>query len=238
MPFSSSATITFVKRQVRLTKSAWSGARLADGYPLLFGALLDEARGLSPDAAPDYRAWEEGFSALVNTALLTPGDVSISFSPSSDPESASDSETDLSSSLPLKFTDDSPVRAGQLVYTRLLPRITISGYTTTRSPPDTWFPDATLADDAWVTTFFPAVVLAASRDGFGRWCVDLAALSSAPPTDADARTVRIGADMVSGAGWPDRDVWCTVHRRTEFLWTPDQVRCRPFTVRAAALTSS
>ncbi|KAJ7116813.1 kinase-like domain-containing protein [Mycena crocata] len=206
-PYPSSATSAFIRRQVLLCKRSWSGKQLADGYNPLFGAFLDYARNLSPDTSPDYTIWEHGFSQLVDPTLLDLQD--------------SVAKPQAKRTAPHKFTNGSPVLLGQLVYVRLLPHPSIAGYSVCQAPPDKWFDDPTLTDTAWPTTFLPAVVLSASRDYLGRWNVELAALSICAP-DSDANTVQVPADKVIGAGWPNRDFWCSAYARTTFVWTPNQ----------------
>ncbi|KAJ6614633.1 hypothetical protein B0H10DRAFT_1950597 [Mycena sp. CBHHK59/15] len=114
-----------------------------------------------------------------------------------------------SSPPPFKTKHDSPIRPGQLVYARLLPKISIEGYTIqSQAHPPAW-QDPTLSDAARPTTFLPAVVLDTS--GKGKWTVKLAALTRRE-LDAGVVKMQVHGDTSSaqvrvvGAG----DLWCVV----------------------------
>jgi hypothetical protein len=47
--------------QVREKKLAWLGSRLAFGFPIEFGQLLDYARSLGFEEQPDYDGWRSNF---------------------------------------------------------------------------------------------------------------------------------------------------------------------------------
>jgi len=56
------------------------------------------------------------------------------------------------------------VEPGQLIYTQLLPCMTIEGYTLGREDPSHWL-DPSLSEEAWPTVPRPAVVLEVSKTG-------------------------------------------------------------------------
>lgn len=98
-----------------------------------------------------------------------------------------------------------PVRPGQLIYARILPKASIEGYTSSRAPLCEW-QDPTLSDIAWPTTFLPAIVLDISETSRRKWSVSLISLTRCKP-DAGTRILVRGDGIpgevtVSGEDWP------------------------------------
>jgi casein kinase I family protein HRR25 len=52
--------------QVREKKRAWTGATLGDGFPDVFGQLLDHSRALGFDENPDYARFQTLFDEFSN----------------------------------------------------------------------------------------------------------------------------------------------------------------------------
>ena len=65
---------------------SWSGARLGEGHPSVFGELLDYARRLGFDELIDYERFGADFEELCNSKIriipnMNPGKISMRVSP-------------------------------------------------------------------------------------------------------------------------------------------------------------
>jgi hypothetical protein len=56
--------------QVKEKKRRWSGSKLAEGHPPVFGQLLEYARGLTPEEPLDYNRFRTEFDQLQQLAIL------------------------------------------------------------------------------------------------------------------------------------------------------------------------
>ncbi|PPR02002.1 hypothetical protein CVT24_011125 [Panaeolus cyanescens] len=137
---------------IRRKMENWTGARLAEGHPTIFGELLDYARGLGFNQSIDYDRFIDSFHALEQdtTASLVPVDVAKSSSEAEKPTPAS-----------------FPVEKGQLVLLQLDIPVSVEGYTT-RHENTSYKEDSLFSSQQWISPFRPAIVVSTECDHLSR----------------------------------------------------------------------
>ncbi|PPR02003.1 hypothetical protein CVT24_011126 [Panaeolus cyanescens] len=141
-----SGTGTAVGRIIHIRRKMenWTGARLAEGHPAIFGKLLDYARGLGFNEPIDYNTFIDSLHALGQDTTT----LSTLAKPSSETEKP-----------PLAF----PVEKGQLVLLQLDIPVSVEGYTTRHE--NTSYKDNPLfSTEEWIAPLRPAIVVSTERD--------------------------------------------------------------------------
>ncbi|OBZ77476.1 Casein kinase I isoform alpha [Grifola frondosa] len=198
-------------KQVREKKKRWPGERLGAGMVKEFGELLDYARALSFEEKPDYERLKDGFEKLRDK--LT-DDFTLILS--SAPKPAPPSPPEFPSSSP-------PVSPGEIIYVKVLSRLTIEGYTSQASDPSHWV-DKSLLGPEWDTRKRPAVVLAIEWPQMGKfWKVKVVPLRR-QARDDNGEIVRISPQSsCDSERWPWDDIVAYECPNAEtFICIPDQ----------------
>ncbi|KIM74543.1 hypothetical protein PILCRDRAFT_828099 [Piloderma croceum F 1598] len=212
-----SSTLLARMAQVREKKRAWTGSRLGEGYPDIFGQLLDYSRALVFDENPDYARFQAVFDdflclPLEHRFLAEPNMVSVG-TPASYPISPKSAPC--------------PVELGQLVYVQVLPRMTIEGYTARALDPSYW-DDPSLSGEEWRTSIIPAIILQISQvENGARHIIKAIPLRRGPSSidvAQDAVPLRVNdMSIPTDALSPLEDIYCYSFLRVDtFVCDPDQ----------------
>jgi hypothetical protein len=155
--------------QVREKKRSWSGSRLAEGYPPVFGLLLDYARNLDFRECPDYTYLRTQFrhahSSPVHGNGVVNGIQSGHYAQNVNQPSIADSHrTDRLEERFAKRRDCLP-QTGQLVHIQIASRESIEGYSIQDAEPSYWR-DPELSSSKWHNPARPAIIIDTKPD---RW---------------------------------------------------------------------
>lgn len=220
-----SGTLFGNMKEVREKKRRWPGQRLGEGMAKEFGDLLDYARALEFEEEPDYEDLRSSFQRLVGDQSDGTLDIYGHSLPS-----ASSPLINSTTALPALPTRPAPVSRGQLIYVKLIPYLTIAGYTVQAMDSSHW-EDTSLLGREWETKKRPAVVLDVEQmNGDKYWRVKVLPLRRDvnETTKGDNTVIRATPQtMEPGVGnqwlWEKVIVFAFPTAET-FVCVPDQVR--------------
>ncbi|KAF9051827.1 kinase-like domain-containing protein [Panaeolus papilionaceus] len=144
--------------QIRRKMEAWTGTRLAEGYPPVFGELLDYARQLEFNGTIDYDRFIDSFQSLEDSA------------PSPD---AARTKLLQASDRPVPVC---PVEKGQLVLLQLDIPASVEGYTV-RQDNTTYRSNPSFSGKEWTAPARPAIILSTDVDYLSRRVIKAIPLS-------------------------------------------------------------
>ncbi|KIM38474.1 hypothetical protein M413DRAFT_242165 [Hebeloma cylindrosporum] len=147
--------------QIRSKMLSWDGARLAEGYPSVFGELLDYARQLDFDEPIDYERFRAAFEKLRHAK------VERNVRPDAIPITAK----------------ECLAGPGDLVLVQINPQTSVEGYTL-RDDNSSYWADPSLSGDSWKCLFRPAVILSTKGTEEGRYSFLIIPLTKLRPVDA------------------------------------------------------
>jgi hypothetical protein len=222
-------------KQVREKKRQWPGQRLGEGMAKEFGDLLDYARALEFDSEPDYEGLRSSFQRLAGSQTEEALDFcGRSFSLQS-PSSLLIHSTAVSASKVTLYSPTppppapprpTPVSRGQLIYVKLLPYITIEGYTAKALDSSHW-EDPSLLGPEWETKKRPAVVLDVEQlDGDTYWRVKVLPLRRdlGGTLERSSSVTRVSPESGMGKRWLWEKIVAFAFPNAEtFVCLPDQV---------------
>lgn len=225
--------------QVQEKKRAWSGSRLAEGYPPVFGHLLDYARSLDFQQCPDYTHLRTQFIHVRNSPPI-PGGGAINYTqPGKSALNVSYSLVVVDNYCPGRLEDPSAERQdcvlqpGQLVNIQIVSRESIEGYSIQATDPSYWF-DPELSLSTWRNPARPAIVIDTETDRRSSYSkILVVSLGHGSPTRA-IPAIPICADpslrdssgekIVPEPIWPMSHTYCYAFPRAYWFYClPDQV---------------
>lgn len=229
--------------QVRERKLAWTGLRLARGYPIELGQLLDNARALEFNERIDYARYRVQLERLRKVLTESPHVESKAYTVSSlrsnvplDSDGARDESMREPRNTQLSVPTECPVEVGQLIYAQVLARASIEGYSLQGLDP--WH-DPALSFPEWNTVARPAVVIGVEFDPRkSLYKIQVVSIGRGTPANPGepARGVAgpfpLQNELIGiTPSWPTPETYCyTFPRAPWFYCLPDQVRL-PFTRR-------
>ncbi|KAF8524723.1 kinase-like domain-containing protein [Gautieria morchelliformis] len=206
--------------QVFEKKKRWPGSRLAEGFDPVYGQFLEYVRKLKHLSAPDYNRWIMIFTTLCRQGEWLAFDYKASI--------GSEKDEPRSKRERLPFT----VEVGQLCYIRILPTLTLEGYTGRRKDPS-FYDDPSFSEELWNTRSRPAVILDTRYLGNTRYIRALPISLCYPSSSllkwrlVPSKSLREEEElMASGGNWPpiQEDIWCfCMHGMTTFRPDPNEV---------------